>query len=264
MPPENLKSVPAIENAVKILRYLAQSGRPDGVAGTARATGLSVSSAFNILRTLAHEELVSFDPATKTYSIGMGMIGLVNPLLGASPFDVIRPAVTELADELKVMIALWQVTENERIILQHSAVSDLTVHISMRQGARLPAHIGAFGRCYAAATGIGKEEARARFAELRWQVAPDFEEYWADVEACRTTGYAFDYGNLYKGMSIAATLCCDREGHPRMGLSSINISGQISRKELGSIARSLKALAGRIEENVFAWPARPPDRTGAR
>ncbi|WP_088622426.1 IclR family transcriptional regulator [Oceanicola sp. 22II-s10i] len=253
------KPVPAIRNAAIILRYLAHSGEAEGVTTIARSTGLSVSSTFTILRTLAGEELVSFDPETKTYRIGMGMIGLVSPLLAADPFDIVRPTVAEVADDLGVMIALWQVTEDEHFILRYSVVSRLPLFVSMREGARVPAYVGAVGRCYAAMTGITEAATRKKFDGIRWQNPPSFEDYWRDVEACRETGFAFDYGNLFTGANFAATLACDQGGRPRIGLSSISLAGQFTQDRMQDIALRLKDLARRIEANVFGATA-PSDR----
>lgn len=244
--------VPAVENAAKIMRHLARRGRPDGAAGTARATGLNVSSTFNILKTLAHEDLVSFDPVAKTYCIGMGLLGLAGPLLGADPSDIIHPAIMEIADRHKVMVALWQVTDDERIVLQNSAVPDSVVHVNVQRGARLPAWIGAVGRCYAACLDVDRETVREKFKSLRWQDPPRFEAYWDEIGACRERGYGLDLGHLYKGMSIVASVCRDRLGKPRLGLSSINITGQVSTGALQEIGESLQALSRRIETNILA------------
>lgn len=56
-----------------------------GATQIARETGLNVSSAFNILRTLTHEGVLSFDPATKTYRIGMGLLEVAAPCWAPTP-----------------------------------------------------------------------------------------------------------------------------------------------------------------------------------
>lgn len=251
MTTEPTKTVPAVENAAKILRYLVERGQPDGVAGTARATGVTVSSAFNILKTLANEDFVSFDPLTKTYAPGMGLLGLAAGLIGRPALSLVQPALAEMADRHKVMVALWQITPNERLILQGSSAPDSTIHVNMRLGTRLPAHIGAVGRCYAAATGIARADLKRKFDQLRWQNSPGFEVYWAEVEAARARGYGLDMGNLYKGVSIVAAVCCDSSGRPQLGVSSINIAGQVAVSDLEDLGRSLKDLARRIEVNVL-------------
>ena len=79
------KLVPAVQSGTSILRHLSANGTPLGATQIARDCGLNVSSAFNILRTLSHEGLVSFDPQAKTYRLGLGLLDLAAPLLTASP-----------------------------------------------------------------------------------------------------------------------------------------------------------------------------------
>lgn len=59
----NAKDVGAVVNAIQILRHLANAEGPEGATAIARATGISPSTTFNILRTLSNEQLTSFDNA---------------------------------------------------------------------------------------------------------------------------------------------------------------------------------------------------------
>ena len=81
--PSSGKTVPAVDNAMKLLRHIASSSAPEGVATIARATGTNVSTTFNILKTLARDSYVTFDPETKTYKSGLGLLSLAAPVLGA-------------------------------------------------------------------------------------------------------------------------------------------------------------------------------------
>src|SRR3546814_18424214 len=65
------KTVPvaAVVNAITILRYLAgHAGQ--GVNAIARATNLSPSTCFGILKTLVGEEFEEFDSGSKHYRLG--------------------------------------------------------------------------------------------------------------------------------------------------------------------------------------------------
>src|SRR5260370_18195899 len=88
--------VGAVGNAVSILRSLAHSSEPAGVAAIARNAGVSVSTSFNILRTLASERLVVFDPESKTYRIGLRMLEFSVPPLGSSQAACIPPPLNRL------------------------------------------------------------------------------------------------------------------------------------------------------------------------
>src|SRR6266478_8808986 len=133
--------VGAVGNAVSILRSLAHSSEPAGVAAIARNAGVSVSTCFNILRTLASERLVVFDPESKAYRIGLGMLEFSVPLLGANQADVIRPELKRLAGERSCLICLWQLTENDRILLIDRVSPPRTVRVDISHGSRLPAFV---------------------------------------------------------------------------------------------------------------------------
>ncbi|WP_237061397.1 IclR family transcriptional regulator [Loktanella sp. M215] len=248
------KFVPAVENAIKLLRRIAMASEPEGVAAMARATGLNGSTTFNILKTLANEGFVTFDEKDKTYRIGMGVLEIVGSILGANPNDLIRPLLNALATEHSVLIALWQITECDRIVLIDSVAPHKTVHAKLETGSRLPAMIGAVGRCYAALTGVTRGHAQAAYDRLKWQSPPGFEAYWEDIETARVTGFAFDFGNLFIGLNIAAAVVCDADGRPRLGLSAISIAGQTSAEAMQDIATALHKAANLIETNVFARP----------
>lgn len=248
---EPQKYVGAVENAVKILRRLTQADEPEGVAIIARECGLNVSTTFNILKTLAKEGLVSFDEQTKGYAVGMGVLELAAPMLGKNPTDVIRPVMERICAEHSVLVALWTITPNGRIVLSDRVIPMNVVHADMRQGSRLPDLVGAIGRCVAAVRGIDRETLREAYAGLRWQRDPGFEAFWADVQQAKLDGYAFDLGNLFKGLSMAAVAIRDVDGVARLGLSAISLSDQIDAPALREAACALREAGQLIELNVF-------------
>jgi len=249
------KFVPAVQNAISIVRLLAAQGRAMGATQIARETGLNVSSAFNILRTLTHESLLSFDPDAKTYRIGMGLMEFATPLLGANPADVIRPMLTAIAQEHRVMIALWQITETKRIVLTDRFTAPRILHAVLARDSRLPVFAGAVGRCYAATLGLSKAETKKGFDTVVWQDAPSFESYWDDVQAARETGTASDRSHLFRGLDIVASLARDADGVPRLGMSSITIAGQQTEESLAQVAIALRGAAEQIERCIFCRPA---------
>ena len=68
--------VNSVAHALAILRRLATSDHPEGVNAIARKVGISPSSCFNILKTLAAEDFARFDVVDKTYTLGAGAIDL--------------------------------------------------------------------------------------------------------------------------------------------------------------------------------------------
>ncbi len=245
------KFVGAVENAVAILRFLTHSPHPAGVAKVARETGLNVSTAFNILRTLTKEGLVHFDEVSKDYRPGMGLLEFSLPLLGTNQIDLIHPRLEFLSQAHHTLISLWRVTPLDRIVLVDRAVEGTVVRVDMALGSRLPAFVGAIGRCIAATRAINESELRRRFEALRWQRPPNFAQYAADVAAARQDGYAFDRSNLFQGIDIVAAAVVDHEGHARLGISGIAISGQLSETKLDALARALRDTARDISALLY-------------
>jgi DNA-binding IclR family transcriptional regulator len=245
------KFVGAVGNAVAILKSLAQLGEPAGVAAIARDTGVSVSTCFNILRTLASERLVAFDPVEKTYQIGLGVLELSVPLLGANQADLIRPELERLANDRNCLICLWHITENERLVLVDRVSTTRTVRVDMSFGSRLPAYVGAVGRCYAAHKNIGRSKLAKRFSELVWQNPPSFEQYLSEVEKAARDGFAYDFGQLFIGLEIAAALVTDASGKARFGISGIAISGQMPKRAFEGLASDLRDTSDWISETLF-------------
>lgn len=245
------KLVPAVQNATTILRLLSGKGIPMGVTQIAREGDLNVSSAFNILRTLSHEGLVAFDPAAKTYRLGLGLLDFAAPLLAASPADLIRPLVAEIAETHQVMIAIWHITGTGRIVLIDRVTAERIVQAVIAAGSRLPAFAGALGRCYAAALNLDEAATRTGYDTVRWQSEPGFDAYWQSVRNARRTRIATDHGQLFRGLEIVASLARDDGGTPRIGLSSITIAGQHEPDALDRVGIALADAAGRIERGLF-------------
>jgi DNA-binding IclR family transcriptional regulator len=249
--PGTRKYVGAVENAVAILRFLAHTHAPAGVAHIARETGINLSTTFNILRTLTKEGLASFDTRSKEYRLGMGILEISMPLIGLNQVDIIRPSLEELSQKHRALIGLWKITPQDRIVLVDRLVKGNVVHVDMMLGSRLPSLVGAVGRCIAASRDLPKAELRRKFQELRWENAPSFDVYARDVAEARTTGIAFDRGNLFRGLDIAASLILDHGGQARFGVSGIAVAGQVSDRELEALAQELQQAAAKIAKALY-------------
>jgi len=243
--------VGAVVHAMRILRLLAAATAPMGVAAIARASGVNPSTSFNILRTLARGGFVAFRATDKTYSLGLGVAEIATGLVGISHAELIRPELDRLALNHEVLIVLWRVTEDNHLVMIDRAFVDTAIRVDIRHGARVPALVGAVGRCVAAALGLPESELRRRFAALRWQSAPGFEAYLADVALAGERGWAADHGQLYRGLETVAAVVCDRNRQPRFGISGISIAGQHEFAQLEQLGRDLADLARYIKGSLF-------------
>ncbi|MBD1551457.1 IclR family transcriptional regulator [Pseudomonas typographi] len=248
--PGATKDVGAVVNAIQILRHLSRSGAPEGVAAIARGTGISPSSAFNILRTLANEQWVAFDEQRKTYQLGLGLSELAVSFIGYSYADLIQPELERVSINHRILVILWQVTGDNHITAIARALPN-AAHVDVRLQTRLPELVGASGRCIAALRDLPQSELRRRFARLHWENPPTFETYQQEAALARERGWAVEEGNLYRGVSLASAAVADQHGQPRFVLSGIAISAQHDRPQLEAIGEALSQTAQFIGRALF-------------
>ena len=266
--PTPAKPVNALARGIAILRYLDSRGEPVEVVEIARDLKINPSTCFNLLRTLAHERLVVFDPATKKYSPGLGVLELARGALKqGGHIRLLHPRLVQIAREHKVTVMLWQLASSSRAVVVDLAEAPTPVRVHFTVGQRLPSLIGALGRCFAAHLGLPKVQIKAMFKELRWQDPPTFEQYWSDVEETRRSGFAVDIGRYNRNFTTVAAPVLTSDGRALMAVSAITFSGDIDRTRQRRLAADLKRVtrdASRALDNnglMDAIQAAPASRT---
>lgn len=237
--------VGSVVQALKILRHLSELRQPQGVTAVSRQLGISPSSCFNLLRTLAGEQFVTFDATRKTYAVGPELARLArlgegdDPLVGAA-----LPRMQELASRFRSASGLWRLAERRRLVLVASADSDLATRLHMTLGQRLPMLIGAMGRCVAAHSGLGAAQLKEGFAQLRWERPPSFARYGREVRAARSAGWAIDDGDFMRGLTTVAAPVLDGRGVVRYCVANTVFQGQLDKGEVLELATLTARLAG--------------------
>ncbi len=250
------KLVGALVSGLRVMRYLGSMGTPVGVSRVARDLRLNSSTCFNLLKTLVHERLVTFDEASKTYSVGLGLVEMAKGALEqASYVRMLRPHLEQVALRHRVTATLWNRIPGHRVLLVDRADVESAVRVHMSIGQRLPMYIGALGRCMAAHSGLSDAELRSLITELRWDAAPNFEEYRIEVEHARRLGYAVDRGQYVKGVTAASAPILDRAGQPIMAISAVGFSAQLDAAALKALGEDLRDRGAEISQVLSGQPA---------
>jgi len=239
--------VKPVVNAMRILRYLSESGSPGRAITIARNLSINASTCFNILRTLALEEVVEFDPLSKTYTTGLGLTRLVeNFLTEGQRVAAVVPHMADLAAEFHVTMALWKRIAPDRIVLVKNVSSPTDLRIEMAEGQRLPMMMGATGRLYAPRLDLPEKKLRAMFRTLRWQRPLTFEEYWQQVEAAKVKGWSTDDGYFSLGVKSLAVPIDDSHGHLAYTLVAIMFRAQLDEARLEQLGTAMSNLSPRL------------------
>ena len=239
--------VKPVVNAVRILRYLSEAGSPARAITIARSLSINASTCFNILRTLALEEVVRFDPLSKTYTPGIGLTRLVeNFLTEGQRVAAAVPHMADLAAEFSVTMALWKRVASDRIVLVKNVSSPTDLRIEMAEGQRLPMMMGATGRLFAPRLDLSEKKLRAMFKTLRWRRPLSFEEYWNQVELSERNGWAVDDGYFSNGVKSLAVPIDDRNGNLVFTLGAIMFRDQLDPARLAELGGKMKDIAPRL------------------
>lgn len=238
----------SVVQAVAVLRFLGSSRDGAGVTAIARALGIGPSSCFNVLRTLVAEDMVAFDPVTKSYTLGLGTIALARRALrGDAVVQAAEAPMALLAEAHDAAIGLWRLAPRARLVLVALAESEAATRIHMVVGQRQPATAGATGRAVLATRRLDDAAIAAAFADLRWQNPPTAVEYAAQIRAAETQGYAADIDQTNRGIATVAAAVTDARGEARFVLSASMFAGRdaATLDRIGASVREAAQALGR-------------------
>lgn len=222
---------PAIARAAAILRLLAKRTQPMGVQAIARELGLVPSTCLYVLRALTDEALVSFDSDTKRYALDAGVLTLARQWLRHDQFhELAQPTLDRIAREFGVTMLGAQLFGLDHIIVTAMSQSGAAFQLSTQVGSRFPALVSATGRCIAAFGNWSDSQLKPKFEKLRWDDAPDWDTWRAQVDDARTSGIAVDSGHYISGVTVIAAPVWKQEGKPSHALVAIGI-GSVMRGE---------------------------------
>ncbi|WP_448203804.1 IclR family transcriptional regulator [Azospirillum sp. sgz302134] len=242
--PDAGKSVGAVLNGIRILKFLSRAPAPVSLTHIVQELDMNTSTCFNILRTLAQEDYVRFDPVGKVYSIGLGVMELARGAATvASDVNVVRPIMERIAREHNVTVTLWRRISVDRMMLVLEALGAGNMRIKMSVGQRLPLLIGAAGRLMAAHAGLSRGALKAQFASIRWDHPLSFDAFLAEVEDAAGRGWALDNGNYALGTASVAVPILNEHGGPLMACTATMFINQYDPTRAERLAAELAEVS---------------------
>ncbi len=236
----NPSKAPAIARAAAILRLLGKSDVPLGVNPIARELGLVPSTCLYVLRALVEEELVAFDPNTKLYALGAGVLTLARGWLKRDQFsDLAQPVLDRNAREFGVTMLGVQIVGLDHIIVVAKAEGGAKFQLSAQIGSRFPALISATGRCIAAFGDYPQAQIEDRFHALRWDEPPSFAKWYAQVLQTHKQGFGVDDGNYIAGIAVVAAPISKPGSSLSHALVAVGMSGAIKRAGIDVLGKAL-------------------------
>jgi DNA-binding IclR family transcriptional regulator len=246
------RNVPAVSRAIAILRLLAKSEAPLGVHAVANALDLVPSTALHILRALVAEEIVTFDPKTKRYALGAGILSIARSVLRRRSLgDIAQAPLDALARRFGATAVCVQAAGLKHIVVVAISRMEQALRLRVEIGSRFPALISATGRCLAASGDYEPGELKRRFDALRWDHPPNFATWLDEVEKARVAGYAVDDGQYISGVAIIAAPV-PAEGGVKNALVMIGVAESLRRAGFAAIGEALGGEAIELSRRLEA------------
>lgn len=242
---------PAIARAAAVLRLLGKAEAPLGLQAIARELGLVPSTCLYVLRALVDEELVTFEPATKRYVLGAGVLALARLWLRRDPFvSLAQPQLDRLAREFGTTCMAVEITGLEHIVVVAVAEGTGNFRLSAEVGSRFPALISATGRCIAGSADYPSDLLRARFDKLRWDNPPAFELWLEQVDEARHDGFGIDLGHYISGVTVIAAPVWTNALRPTHALVATGLSRTVGQAGERTIGEALRVAADGLSSQL--------------
>ncbi len=158
-----VRPVPAVDKAARVLRALAEGGRPMGISELARTLDVSKGTLRDVLLTLAHFGFVVRDPDTR-FRLGPELRTLAN----ASAPDLRSLAQPYL---VSLMESFGETVVDGKLEIAARAEPATDLHMTAPLGRRLPLDKGAHGKVLAGRAEVGYDD-QELFAGVRAVAAP--------------------------------------------------------------------------------------------
>ena len=254
--PQKTYKVPAVEQAIRLMLYLADSGSaPKSLTDICLKMGIHRSKAFSILNTLSEYGFIKKNPNRKGYVLGPGLLTIAGKVLASISLPrLVEPILYKLAKKAGATVALGVISDDETfIVAQYEGAPG--IGISAPIGHVNPITYGAHGKAIAAFLPEEELENLLKSQDLFFHGSPEkFDRFrlMREIAQVRRDGFALELGDMLPGVNAIAAPILDQNGRP---IGFIIIVGFFTEKEalrLGPLAvEAVKTISKETGHMIF-------------
>jgi DNA-binding IclR family transcriptional regulator len=245
------KPVGAVVAATNVLRALHGSERPLNASEVARAAGLHRGTAYNILRTLQAEDFVSYDDATRSYSVSLNILEFAYGVLRRSGvMDLARPLMHGVSDAHGVSVYLSKVLGPSSLLLLDWVGAAFRTDLYVTVGRQYPGPAGASGVLMAAFGNSSEAELEELFSPVAWYQKPSFTDFMARVKEARKAGFAVDRGAMFRGITLVSVPVLSPSWELLLILTAAGHSHDVDAEAVAPLGGAMQSAAARLFESL--------------
>jgi DNA-binding IclR family transcriptional regulator len=249
-------TVPAVEQAVRVMLCLAESGSsPRSLTDICGEVGIHRSKAFSILNTLDEYGFVKKNPNRRGYMLGPGLLTLTGKMLeNLSLPRLVEPVLSGLAKKVGATVTLGAISDDKTYVVAEYLGAP-GIGISSPVGHVNPITYGAHGKAIAAFLPKTELEELLKNKELYFYGRPEKcnqTRLKRELVNCRRNGFALELGDIQKGMNAVAVPVLDQNSYPVGYLTIVGFFTGEEAMKLGPLAvEAVKEISKEAGHMIF-------------
>lgn len=239
------KGSQAVERALALLNLFSGPALSWSLTELSRESGLTISTTHRILKSLLAAELITVDPRTRRYSVGVGAMRLARVILENDTTHRLQIVAQEHLEQLRESS---QETVGLHVRVGHSRVcvaelpSPHPIRMATTVGGVQPLHVGAASKALLA--WLPAEEWRdllsgQQLERLTPLTITNLDALEAELAEIRQRGHATSFGESVAGAAAVAAPIFNLQGKP---IAVINVTGPLERFDRSAITKTADHL----------------------
>ncbi len=253
----NSYKVPAVEQAIRVMLYLAESGNnPKSLTDICHEVGIHRSKAFSILNTLGEFNYVKKNPNRRGYVLGPGLLTLTGKMLETFRLSrLVEPVLDELAKKAGATVALGVISDDKTyVVAQFEGAPG--IGISSPIGYVTPITYGAHGKAIAAFLPEDELAELLNHKDLYFYGSPakfNKTRFLKELVQCRRNGFALEFGDIQKGVNAIAAPVLDQNGNPIGYISIVGFFTREVAQRIGPLAADAVKIISKEAGHLVFW-----------
>jgi DNA-binding IclR family transcriptional regulator len=254
---KKIYKVPAVEQAIRIMLCLADSGsNPKSLTDICSEVGIHRSKAFSILSTLNEYSMVKKNPNRRGYVLGPGLLTLTGKMLeNLSLPRFVEPILYDLAKKAGATVALGVISDDKTfIVAQYEGSPGLG--ISSPRGHATPITYGAHGKAIAAYLPEAELEELLKNKDLYFHGSPDKynkARLQEEIVQCRREGFATELGDMVPGVNVIASPILDQNGQPVAYITIVGFFMEKETRRIGPLVAEVAKTISKESGHMIFW-----------
>jgi DNA-binding IclR family transcriptional regulator len=245
-------SVQSVDRAIAILKSFSLEKPERGVGELSDELGLHKSTVSRLIKTLERGGLLSRNPDTKRYRLGLDLIGLAGQVTSYMDVrEVARPALRQLAQDCQESVNLVVLDAGKVINLEQFVPPERQVKNIGRVGRRLWPHCTAAGKVLLAHLSPAEldQAVPGELVGLTPHTITDRGRFLQELVLVREQGYAVAREELEEGLNALAAPVHDHSGGVVAAASVAGPAYRVTPEQLPRLAVRLLA----VTQQISAW-----------